>query len=70
MTVLLENDGNFENGIPIPDYQIHLVFDQIPYDFKTKSNIRNSTLGWSWKKGSQLENIWMFYSTYHIKAPF
>ena len=32
MTVMLENGGNFENGMPIPDYQIHLVLDQIPYD--------------------------------------
>ena len=29
--VMLENGGHFENGIPIPDYQIHLVSDQIPY---------------------------------------
>ena len=34
MRVLLENGGNFENGIPISDYQIHLIFDQIPYDLK------------------------------------
>ena len=25
MAVMLEYGGNFENGIPIPDYQIHLV---------------------------------------------
>ena len=37
---MLKNGGNCENGIPIPDYQIHLVFDQIPYDLKTKSNIQ------------------------------
>ena len=37
---MLENSGNFENGIPIPDDQIHLVLDQIPYDLKTKSNIQ------------------------------
>ena len=35
MTVMLENGANFENGIPIPDYQGHLVLDQIPYDLKT-----------------------------------
>ena len=40
MTVMLENGCNFENGIPIPDYQTHLVFDQIPYDLKTKSSIQ------------------------------
>ena len=40
MTAMLKNGGNFENGIPVPDYQIHLVFDQIPYDLKTKSNIQ------------------------------
>ena len=40
MTVMLKNGGNFENGIPIPDYQIHLVFDQIPHDLKAKSNIQ------------------------------
>ena len=32
MTMMLENGGNFENGMPIPDYQIHHVLDQIPYD--------------------------------------
>ena len=32
MTVILENGSNFKNGIPIPDYQIHLLFYQIPYD--------------------------------------
>ena len=32
------NGGNFENDIPIPDYQIDLVFDQMPYDLKMKSN--------------------------------
>ena len=26
---MLENGGNFENNIPIPDYQIHLVLDRI-----------------------------------------
>ena len=31
MTVMLENGGNFENGTPIPYYQIHLVLDQIPW---------------------------------------
>ena len=40
MTVMLENGGNFENGMPISDYQIHVVLDQIPYDWKTKSNIQ------------------------------
>ena len=30
----------FENGIPIPDFQIHLVLDQFPNDLKTKSNIQ------------------------------
>ena len=40
MTVMLENGGNFENGMPIPDYQIHLVLDQIPYDWRTKRNIQ------------------------------
>ena len=39
MTVMLENGGNFENRIPIPNYEIHLVLDEIPYDLKTKSNI-------------------------------
>ena len=34
------NSGNFEIDIPIPDYQIHLVLDRIPYDLKTKSNIQ------------------------------
>ena len=37
---MLENGGNFENGIPIPDYRIPLVLDKIPYDLKTKSNIQ------------------------------
>ena len=36
---MLGNGGNSENDIPIPDYQIHLVLDRIPYDLKTKSNI-------------------------------
>ena len=36
---MLENGGNFENGIPCPDYQIHLVFDQISYDLETESSI-------------------------------
>ena len=42
MTVMLENDRNFENGIPIQDYQIYqiLVLDQIPYDLKIKSNFQ------------------------------
>ena len=40
MTVMLENGGNFENGIPITDYQIHQALDQIPYDLKNKSNIQ------------------------------
>ena len=40
MTVMLENGGNFENGMPMADDQIHLVFDQIPYDWRTKSNIK------------------------------
>ena len=33
---MLENGGNFENDIPIPDYRIHLVLDRISYE-------------WSWK---------------------
>ena len=37
---MLENGGNFENDIHIPDYQIHLVLDQISYDLKNKSNIQ------------------------------
>ena len=38
---MLENGSHFENGIPVPDYQIHLfVLDQIPYDLKTKANIQ------------------------------
>ena len=40
MTVMSENGSNFENGIPIPDYQFYLVFDRISYDLKTKSNIQ------------------------------
>ena len=40
MTVMLEDGGNFENGMPIPDYQINLVLDQVPYDWRTKSNIQ------------------------------
>ena len=43
MTVMLENGGNFENGTPNPDYQIHLVLDQIPYDLQTKTIFRTST---------------------------
>ena len=35
MTVMLENGANFGNGIPIQDYQSHLVLDQIPYDLET-----------------------------------
>ena len=35
MTLMLQNGANFENGIPIPDYQSHLVLDQILYDLKT-----------------------------------
>ena len=35
---MLENGGNSENDIPIPD-QINIVLDQIPYDLKTESNI-------------------------------
>ena len=30
----------FENGIPIPDYQVHFVLDQIPHNLKTKNNIQ------------------------------
>ena len=37
---MLENGVNFENDIPIPDYQIHLVLDRISYDLKNKSNIQ------------------------------
>ena len=37
---MLENGGNFENRIPIPNYRIRLVFDKILYDLKTKSNIQ------------------------------
>ena len=37
---MMENGGHFENGIPIPDYQVHLVLDQIPHDLKTKSNLQ------------------------------
>ena len=37
MTVMLENGVKFENGMPIPDCQIHLV---LPYDWSTKSNIQ------------------------------
>ena len=40
MTVMVENGGHFENGIPIPDYQVHLVLDQFPYDLRTKSNLQ------------------------------
>ena len=40
MTVMLENGGNFENGMPIPDYRIYLVLNQIPYEWRTKSNIQ------------------------------
>ena len=37
---MLENGNHFENGILVPDYEIHLVLDQIPYDLKTKTNIQ------------------------------
>ena len=37
---MLENGGNFENDIPIPDYRIHLVLDRISNDLKIKSNIQ------------------------------
>ena len=37
---MLENGGNFENDIPIPDYRIHLVLDRISYDLNDKSNIQ------------------------------
>ena len=37
---MLQNGGHFENGIPIPDYQIHLILDKIPYDSKTKINLQ------------------------------
>ena len=57
---MLENGGNFENGIPIPDYQIHLVLDQIPYDLKTKSNIQEWHVRVIFKKSSHRENIWIF----------
>ena len=40
MTVMSENGGNFENGIPIPDYQIDLVLDPMPYALKIKSIIQ------------------------------
>ena len=50
MTVNLENSGNFDNGIHIPDYQIRLVFDQIPYDLKTKSSIQEQHVGVIMKK--------------------
>ena len=40
MAVMLRNGGNFENGIPIPDYQIYLVLDQLLYRLKTKSKIQ------------------------------
>ena len=36
---VLGMNRNLENGIPIPDYQIHFVLDRIPYDLKTRSNI-------------------------------
>ena len=58
--MMLENGGNFENGIPIPDYQIHLVLDKLPYDLKTKSNIQEKHVGVILKKKSHVENIWMF----------
>ena len=70
MTVILEKGGNFENSIPIPNYQIHLVLDQIPYDLKTKSNIQEWHLGVILKESSHLENIWMFYSVYHNISQF
>ena len=37
---MLENGSHFENCIPIPDYQIYFVLDQIPYDLNTKTNIQ------------------------------
>ena len=37
---MLENGGNFENDIPIPDYRIHLALDIISYDLQNKSNIQ------------------------------
>ena len=30
--IIVEKSGHFENGIPIPDYKIHLVLDQILYN--------------------------------------
>ena len=51
---------HFENSIPCPDYQIHLVLDQFPYDLKTKSNIQEWHFGVILKESSHLENIWMF----------
>ena len=57
MTVMLEKGGNFENSIRIPDYQIHLVLDQIPYDLKTINNIHEWHLGVILKESSHLENI-------------
>ena len=65
-----KNGGNFENGIPIPHYQIHLVRDQIPYDLKTKSNIQEGMWEWSWKRAAIVKTFECFYSSYHIKAPF
>ena len=50
MTVMSENGGNFENDIPIPHYQIDLVFDQMPYDLKIKSNIQEYNVGVILKK--------------------
>ena len=50
----------FWNGIPIPDYQIYLVLDQIPKDLKTKRYIQEWHVGVILKKSSHLENIWMF----------
>ena len=57
---MLENGGNFENIIPIPDYQIHLVLDQIPYDIKSKSNIQEWHVRVILKKSRHRDNIWMF----------
>ena len=56
---MLENGGNFENDIPIPDYRIHPVLDRISYDIKNKSNIQEQHVGVILKKSSRLENIWM-----------
>ena len=67
---MLENGDNFENGIPIPDDQIHLVLDQIPYDLRIKAIFRNGMWEWSWKKAAIVKTFACFYSTYHIKAPF